>query len=656
MTIFSKRYLFPAIVFLSIAIVQSFPLVFHLSTSLPGSGIGDNANAVWNFWWMRHALTNGANPLFTDYLFAPLGIDLTLNSHTALPAFIGALAFGQFGPIAAHNLTLLLTLAANGLAAYALAFSRTGHLRASIVAGVVFACSPYVAAHLQGHFNLVSAWTIPLVVMAALNALTRQSTSWALLTGALLGATAYTDYYYCTYLVVFLVVLALITTHSFTLVRARQTSRWPRWSTALLWIAGIAAAVAIAIASTGGTTLVLYGQRVSITSPTNILTVGWLAIVLWALARWRLAVQRTEQASPLLRPAVFGGAAFLVTVLPLAWCVYRLIAAGDYVAPEHQWKSGAAGVDVLSLVLPNPMNPLWGDLVHRLYARLALNPIEGVGWLGLAPLVLAALIVKRTFRSDREVRLWCAIGGVFLVWALGPWLHIAGVNTGLVLPQNLLSFVPIISNARIPGRAMVMVSLAVAMLCAKAVTDLPSMRSPRALVALGFSLALDLMVFPYPTVSAESPAIYQRLATRERGTVLELPLGLRDGFGAIGSSPDTAMLAQTVHEHPIMGGFVARLPPSVKAFYLDNPILRSLMDLPADARELPATNRSPEELVRELRRLGVNYVVLDTRRASAALHTYVTNAIGGHVLDKDDQRVVFTLDEVSPVERPSATP
>ena len=86
--------------FAALAILWSWPLAAHLSTHLPGSGIGDNALFLWNFWWMRTARATGASFWYTPYLFAPLGADLVLHTNTALPAWIGATALGRY-PLAA---------------------------------------------------------------------------------------------------------------------------------------------------------------------------------------------------------------------------------------------------------------------------------------------------------------------------------------------------------------------------------------------------------------------------------------------------------------------------------------------------------------------------------------------------------------------------
>ena len=83
--------MWPALAFVALAGVWTFPLALRMATNLPGAAPGDNVAFAWNFWWMRQALTTtGVTFFHTDRLFAPFGIDLTLHTHTALPAFVGA--------------------------------------------------------------------------------------------------------------------------------------------------------------------------------------------------------------------------------------------------------------------------------------------------------------------------------------------------------------------------------------------------------------------------------------------------------------------------------------------------------------------------------------------------------------------------------------
>ena len=108
-----------------LTVAWSFPLAVTAGTHLAGGGFSDNANFLWNFWWMREALGSGERFFSTLYLFAPYGTDLTLHTHTALNAFAGATVSEGLSPLAALNVTILVSLFLNGFCAYLLAWRIT---------------------------------------------------------------------------------------------------------------------------------------------------------------------------------------------------------------------------------------------------------------------------------------------------------------------------------------------------------------------------------------------------------------------------------------------------------------------------------------------------------------------------------------------------
>ena len=80
-----SRHIAAAGVCAALAITWTFPLARHLSTHVPGAGVGDNVGGLWNFWWMRTALSSELDFFHTTHLFALAGADITLHTHTALP-------------------------------------------------------------------------------------------------------------------------------------------------------------------------------------------------------------------------------------------------------------------------------------------------------------------------------------------------------------------------------------------------------------------------------------------------------------------------------------------------------------------------------------------------------------------------------------------
>src|SRR6185503_15871172 len=144
----------------------------------------------------------------------------------------------------------------------------------------------------------------------------------------------------------------------------------------------------------------------------------------------------------------------------------------------------------------NPLHALFGDVTTSAYQRFNINQIESSAWLGISPLMLSALAVWH-HRSDPEIRRWLWIGGIFLVWSLGPYLMVFGHNSGIMLPHTFIRFLPFVVNARMPGRAFVVVQLVVALLGAMVLASRPKTRAGTAIAVIA-TLAVVADYWPRP--------------------------------------------------------------------------------------------------------------------------------------------------------------
>ncbi len=635
-----------------LAVIWSFPLAWHLSTHLPGAGVGDNALFAWNFWWMRTALASGDDFFRTSYLFAPVGGDLTLHTHTAFAAFIGATLFKSLPVVTALNMTTLAALSLNGFCAYLLAWHLTRDWGAALLAGIIFGSSPYVAAHLNGHFNLTSAWTIPLFALSAGRAIDG-SKMWAVLSGMLLALTAYIDYYYVVYEVAAALCVIALAAGDWSLgVRAHKNPS--PWFT----IVGLAILVdvvtIVAIVTTGGFTVPLGSMRLSMHDTYNPLQFFWAFVGLAVLIRVhpRVSVRPREtwiwvRSRPALLTML---GVFLLGAAPLVWKGIGLVARGEYVTQQYFWRSAPAGVDVATIVIGNPFHGLWGTGVRRLYGvGNGIDVIEGGAWLGVAPLVLLVYALRRKLRSSAAARQWVVIGAMFFIWALGPHLMAVGRNTGMILPEVLLRYVPIASNARMPGRAMVMVYLAVAMLGAISAADW-SVRYARPSIALsviGLVVFADFLAAPFPLVRIECPSIYLTLRDRpERGALAELPLGLGDGLvGELTPVDHRVFVCQAIHGRPMVGGALARLPSNVLPAYEADPLLAAWLRL-SGARDDIGTGRPLPDAALAGERLkadDIAFVMLNREVASHELRDYVEHVLPLTFVAQEQNRVLYMV-------------
>ncbi|HUP38718.1 MAG TPA: hypothetical protein VM115_01250 [Vicinamibacterales bacterium] len=663
----SKGRHVPALVFFAaLSILWTWPLVRHFNDHIPGLG-GDNYSFLWNLWWMRKALSAPELEFFhSTYLFSPFGVDLINHPHTALQGLISATALRGMSIVAAENLYIIVSVFLNAACAYALAFDLVRKRSVAIIAGVAFGGSPYVAAHLLGHFDLLTAWVIPLFALALRRSLRTGSVTAAIGAGLCVAIAAYAAYYHVVYLAVFAATYTLASWRVVPLHRGPRANTQTMFTVRLLLTALIAldAFLIVVILMFGGDVMTLGSVTISARSVHNPLLFLWLLAIAWLLTKWRVA-PRFER--PPSEPFWRGTQALMITVatfalisLPLIVQAFRLALSGRYVSQTYFWRSAPRGVDALTPLAGNPFHPLYGRVVTSLYGQLGLDRIEAVGWIGIVPLVVLLMHRGQWFDSD-EARRWKAVLVVFAVWALGPFLTVAGFDAALPLPQALARFVPLVENARMPGRAMVGVYLALGVLMAlrlaasaglkaSTTTDttdtthathvVPTFRSastrPAILWAVVALLALDYLHAPIPLTALDRPAVYEQLASiADDGAVIELPFGIGDGLSTGRGSQDRRLLYHaTIHGHPVVGGYIGRMPPDVAIIYDAMPVVGNFLRL-----------SNGEDAVQETApaSLPFRYLVLDTAAASQELVDYMHRTLDMDVIASSGGKQLYAV-------------
>jgi hypothetical protein len=643
-----RAHIAPLALLAAMSIIWTWPLALHLSDHIPGRG-GDNYSFLWNLWWMRKALSSPELDFFqSSYLFSPFGVDLVNHPHTALQAFISATLLGRLTVIQAENVYVLASVFLNAACAYALAFDIVRERRAALVAGVAFGGSPYVAAHLLGHFDLLTAWVIPLFALCLRRALRTGGIGPAIACGLCVAVAAYAAYYHVVYLAVFAVTYTLA---SWQVLGVRCEPRAQRQAlfTVRLVIMGLMALDAflmIVIVMSGGGVVRLAGMQISVRTLQNPLLIFWLLLFAWLLTKWRIAFH-FQRPSP---DAFWRGAqAMMITVatfalvcLPLVAQAFRLALSGRYVSQTYFWRSAPRGIDVVAPFAGNPFHPLYGGVVSTLYADLGLDRIEAVGWLGVVP-ILVLMMRRGTWFDGEEARRWKVVLVVFAIWALGPFLTVAGFDMGLPLPQALARFVPLVENARMPGRAIVCVYLALGVLMAMRLAGLAASALGRPAVqwALLLLLALDYLSAPIPLTALDRPAVYEQLATiPDSGAVIEIPFGIGDGLSTGRGSQERRLLYNaTIHGHPVVGGYIGRMPPNVALAYDAMPVVGNLLRLSngdqAIEEEAPTS-------------LPFRYLVLDTNTASPELVEYVRRALDMDLISAAAGRQLYAVQGARP--------
>jgi hypothetical protein len=621
------------------------PVLARSALVVPADAPGDAISFVWNAWWMRHALSSGQSLLWTSWLFAPWGVDLTLHTHALLPSVLAAVLSRGGSIVSATNFVVALHLFLNFAVMYALLLQMRQPAAAALIGALAFGWSPFITAHLPGHFNLIAAWVLPLAALLLFAALEGRGRIARILFGLALAGTAYIDYYMAIYAGLLVVLLVAGRSFGARLV-ASQRPRW-QWVVLSLLAALFLAAlvVAITVVATGGGVISVAGLRVSMLSARNpIAAAGLLALIasaLLVLPRVRPSLDQALLAADLRRLGLTFAIAG-VALMPLVLAAIRLWQRGDYVSQRYLWRSAPAGIDIGTFFLGNPNGLAWGTLPDRAYAHFTINPVEQVAWLGPGVLALCACAVW--LRNDNHLRRWLAIGVIFLVWALGPYLVALGHNLPILLPATLVRYVPIVANARIPSRAIVVVYLAASVLCAIGVTALLARGRRTLAIALSALMIVDYVPAHPPVYPLEGRPIDDVLRREPGGgAICELPLGLRDGFGERGLLDPRVLFYQTLHGRPMTGGFVARLSPAISEGYSRDPVLGTLLRLsegkPLAGERLPSRADAGTMLAAH----GIRFVVVNLQLSPADLVAYVGSGLPLRLIDENESHRLYAL-------------
>jgi hypothetical protein len=153
-------------VYVLVAILAYGPAWLHgISHTLNCGGCEDNGQEVWFLAWAAHSLTHFVNPLRTNWIQFPYGVDLADNTSMPLAGFIGAPITYFLGPIATYNALLVAAFAGSATAMMFVSRRWVRSEAAAFVAGLLYGFSPYMAGQGQNHLFLLIAFVPPLVLL-----------------------------------------------------------------------------------------------------------------------------------------------------------------------------------------------------------------------------------------------------------------------------------------------------------------------------------------------------------------------------------------------------------------------------------------------------------------------------------------------------------
>jgi hypothetical protein len=283
--------------------------------------------------------------------------------------------------------------------------------------------------------------------------------------------------------------------------------------------------------------------------------------------------------------------------------------------PETSQDLEASGVDeknadLLSYFVPSRYHPLITEktpvkTLYKQWVHVSGRP-AAIGYSVLA------LVVWAVLKRWRDARLWVLSALVCVTFALGSWLRFNGQGLGIPLPYWLLASTPVGTAMRNPERFNILLNLPVAVLAAIGISDLLGRLSARrVLQSLVIACMPALVLFeyvavPFPTTRPVYSPFYKQLR-EEAGefAIADFPIGFH-------AHDKWYLYAQTLHERPIVGGNVARVPANAFAFIDQVPLLSAALVNPPAKGELDDVTRQLAPLVEN----NVRYVVIHKYRTS----------------------------------------
>ena len=536
--------------YLAAGIAVSWPRATYLAGKLPATR--DAGSYVWDFWWVAHQLVHLGNPWATRAIAAPVGVQLGLHALMPLPGVLLAPVTLIFGPSASYN---LLSIALPGLLCYATYRVARLWLRSqpgAIAAGAFFGLSSMLVWRSWYHLNLaLGELFIPIALEAAVRLTRRAGWRQAVILGVVLGAAVLTDQE----MAVLVIIVAVLTLAPWLL---RRTAPGPvvKQSVAKLRAAGLAAVVALVLASPQLIAIMRQARSGGMTSPPGSLQASYRGY----------SGSLPDMFAPSPRIADFGlghlGFIFrgpLSDGVPTFGLLLSVLAVAGTAA---QWRRVSTRLLALCWLA---------------CAALALGPVLRVGPHLLIP----------------------------VPQLVGNW------RVSAVMPFTWFAKLPGLSGFREPDRMMMLGILPAALLAGAAVDWLRYHATP-AIVAV---LALGVLEAGWAgnsfiaTMPAALPAVDGPIAADHSGSiVVNVPFGIRGGTYIYGGAFDpAAQVLATADGHPRSVGYISRVPRPTISGMQRHPFYARLVAVQRQQRSTPAELAAARA---DARRMDVGWVLV----------------------------------------------
>jgi hypothetical protein len=538
-----------------ITFIFTIPFLLYFNSHFVGGPRGDKFQFIWNFWWVKHSILDLHKfPFFCNLQYYPTGVSLALHDMTYFWSILSVPFQFFLDPALILNLFLFLCFPLNGMAFYHMAKEITKEHRGALAGSLIFAFCPYLIGRFHVcHIQYLSVFFIPLFLLELWRYSQYPSLVNLIKASIYFFLTSLISYYYGAALS-----LILISFFIYQAICLKNKSSYP-------------------------------GRLIKLSF--NILITFSLIIILM---------------SPFMVPALIQ------------------INRGDYQSAKEPFNSieDNSG-DLVSYFIPDTTLASWkgwslsksGERwMSRFNASISGNILEKSVYPGLISLISIGMAIF--FKAFREKAWpWLLLALSFWIISLGPTLFVFGKPylKGL-LPYSIFRIIPIFNIMRAPTRFAFFITLGGGMLVALGISQLRknfSLRSYRILTVIITAVIL-VEFLPTPTYLTPnnifiSNFYYYLQKDPDEFSILNIPV---DFFGATGGG-DIYVYAQTIHEKPIIGGYVSREPVYALSTLNESDFLQAITSGTNDESSgLPLTEKGYKEMPDTLKCLNIGYVIL----------------------------------------------
>ncbi len=164
-----KKNILILIVFILLIVIITFPLVFKITTHIPGFFSSDEPfAALWDSWRIKYSFLNALSFKNTSLIIHPFGVDLFASGYVSY-LWMGLFYFFSLftTPVLTYNFQVIFNFFLSAMFTFLLAFYLTKNRLSAVFSGIIFAFCPYQFVRVWQHLSLSYNQWIPLVLLGA---------------------------------------------------------------------------------------------------------------------------------------------------------------------------------------------------------------------------------------------------------------------------------------------------------------------------------------------------------------------------------------------------------------------------------------------------------------------------------------------------------